>query len=328
MIPQDEFVALRQRDWTELDALIGKGGSLHSRPGPTISRAASLYRSLCNDVMRAEGLRYSTDLLIYLHALAGRTHNVLYGAKPVRSRGALAFVFGEFPAALRANWRLFALSSALFLLPFFIGLIGASSPGSFAERVLPASALEGAADMYKEGFSGGRGSGLDAQMTGFYVWNNVGIAFRVFATGVLFGLGSVFYLIYNGLVIGTTVGYVMRAGHGDNIWTFMCGHGPYEITAILIAGGAGLQMGYALVATDGLTRFGSFRRHLRPILAQIAGAAVMLVIAALIEGFWSPSSLPPPIKWAFSAVNLLLVGFFLLFAGRDRAASSPLESPP
>ena len=84
-------------------------------------------------------------------------------------------------------------------------------------------------------------------MAGFYVYNNVGIAFRCFATGVLFGAGSLFFLIYNGLVTGTVAGYVMSAGHGGNIWTFMCGHAPFELTAIVIAGGAGLEMGYALV---------------------------------------------------------------------------------
>ena len=126
-------------------------------------------------------------------------------------------------------------------------------------------------------------------MAGFYVYNNVGIAFRCFATGILFGTGSLFFLVYNGLVTGTAAGYVMSAGHGGNIWTFMCGHAPFELTAIVIAGGAGLQMGYALVDTGGLTRVGSLRRAAPLIARHILGAAAMLLIAALIEGFWSPS---------------------------------------
>lgn len=316
MIPQDQFVTQRHHDWDALDALIGTGGTLHSRDGLSISRAAGLYRSLCNDLTRAEGARYTPDLLAYLHGLAGRTHNVLYGAQPLRSSNALKMLLVEFPVSLRNNYKLFFLSCALFLIPFAIGMIGSMTSREFAEGVLPSAVLDQVADNYSQGFSSGRGGGQDTMMAGFYVKNNVGIAFRCFATGVLFGLGSIFFLVYNGLVIGTTMGWVAHVGHGQNIFTFVCGHGPYEITAILIAGGAGLQMGYALVATEGLTRFGSLRRHARSIFAQIIGAAVMLLIAAAIEGFWSPSSLPDQVKWAFAAVNGLLVATFLIFAGR------------
>ena len=172
------------------------------------------------------------------------------------------------------------------------------------------------ADMYSQGFSKGRDAGQDAQMAGFYVQHNVGIAFRCFAMGIFAGLGSMYALIYNGLVIGTVTGHVMKAGFGSDSWTFMCGHGPYEITAIFIAGGAGLEMGYAMVVTNGLSRAGSLRKAGRNIFAQIMGAAAMLMIAAMIEGFWSPSAVPDAVKWAFSAVNMLLVIAFLTFAGR------------
>ncbi len=332
MIPQDQFVSLRSAAWNDLDALVGTGNALHQKDGPTISRTAALYRCLCNDITRAESARYTPDLLAYLHGLAGRTHNVLYGAKPLRSSGALRLLLVEFPVSLRKNWKLFALSCALFLVPWAIGLFGALHSREFAEQVMPSDQLDAMADMYSQGFHAGRGAGQDAGMFGFYVNNNVGIAFRCFATGVLFGLGSIFFLIYNGLVIGVATGWVMHAGYGNNIWTFMCGHGPYEITAILIAGGAGLQMGHALVATEGLTRFGSLRRHARSIVAQVLGAGVMLVIAAVIEGFWSPSSLPDQVKWTFSGVNCVVVTGFLVFAGRgsreaqaEASATSPVR---
>ncbi len=316
MIPQDDFVAARHRDWTALDLLIG-GGALKADDGAVISRMAALYRSLCNDLTRAEAARYSPDLLTYLHGLAGRAHNVLYRAKPLSWTAAARMMFVEFPLALRRNWRLFTLACALFLVPWAVGLLGAMGSSTFAQSVLPIEMLEGLSHAYSEGFSRGRDAGQDSGMAGFYVFNNVGIAFRCFATGILFGLGTIFFLVYNGLIIGTVTGYVTQAGHGENIWTFMCGHGPFEITAIFIAGGAGLQMGYALVATGGLTRFGSLRRHAHDITAQVVGAALMLIIAAFIEGFWSPSSMPNQVKWAVGALNALLVLTFLTLGGRS-----------
>src|SRR5690606_35906583 len=85
---------------------------------------------------------------------------------------------------------------------------------------------------------------------------------------------------------------------------------------IVIAGGAGLQMGRALIATGGLTRLGSLWATRHALAAQVAGAAVMLLAAALIEGFWSPSSIPPPVKWVFGGVMACLVAVFLIVAGR------------
>lgn len=155
-------------------------------------------------------------------------------------------------------------------------------------------------------------------MAGFYVYNNVGIAFRCFATGILFGLGSAFFLVHNGAVTGAVMGHVIRTGGGPNILTFVAGHAPLELTAIVIAGGAGLQMGRALVVTEGKTRLRSLYDQRDPILAQVLGAAVMLLLAAAIEGFWSPSPITATVKWSVGATVLSLVIAFLTLAGRRR----------
>lgn len=322
MIPQDVFVAQRRPDWHELDMLLGTDRELYAHDGPTISRIASLYRALCTDLVRCKSARYSPDLAGYLNGIAGRAHSALYGARPVRAFGFTNLLLREFPASLRKNWRFFLLSTALFVLPWIVGQAGTMAEPSFAKQILPASQLEQMAHMYSKGFDEGRAAGLDAGMAGFYVMNNVGIAFRCFATGILFGLGSVFFLVYNGLMMGTVTGWVHNAGYGGNILTFMCGHAPFELTAILISGAAGMRMGYALVATGGRTRIGSLRASAREIGALIVGAAAMLLIAAAVEGFWSPSSLPPPVKWAASGVFTVVMAAFLLLGGRTRAAET------
>jgi uncharacterized membrane protein SpoIIM required for sporulation len=137
-----------------------------------------------------------------------------------------------------------------------------------------------------------------------------------------------FFLVYNGLVTGTVLGYVQKSGHADNILTFMCGHSPFELTAIVISGGAGLRMGYALLGTSGRTRLGSLRAVADDLISLILGAALFLFIAALIEGWWSPSGLPSQVKWAFSAVMSSLVVGFLLLAGRGKRAAVPPAGGP
>jgi uncharacterized membrane protein SpoIIM required for sporulation len=321
MIPQDVFVGQRTHAWRELDMLLGQEKELYAHDGPTISRIASLYRALCNDLVRAQSARYTPDLMSHLNGIAGRAHSALYGARPIRAFGVSAFILREFPQSLRKNWRFFLLSTALFVLPWIVGQAGTMASPGFAKHVLPQEQLEQMAHMYSKSVNDGRATGIDAGMAGFYVAHNVGIAFRCFGTGILFGLGSVFFLVYNGLQIGTVTGWVYNAGFGTNILTFMCGHAPFELTAILIAGAGGLRMGYALVATNGRTRIGSLRSSAREVGALVVGAACMLVIAAFIEGFWSPSSLPAQVKWVASGVFSLGVTSFLLFAGRTRKAA-------
>ncbi len=318
MLDQDQFVAERRARWQQLDELLEQRRELHKLPPSSISEAGALYRALCSDLMRARSAGYDTELLAHLDALAARAHNRLYGARPLRLGYLGRFVARDFPRALRAHGRFFAIASALFLVPMVLALVGTLIHPPFATEVLPQSMLDASASSYAEGLEG-RDSGTDASMAGFYVHNNVGIAFRCFATGVLFGLGSVFFLLYNGMVIGTVIGWVVVQGHGEHILTFICGHAPFELTAICIAGGAGLQMGYALVATHGRTRLGSLRAQAPAVGTIIGGAALMLIIAAGIEGFWSPSSVAPMIKWIVAGVLSLLVAAYLAFAGRGRS---------
>jgi uncharacterized membrane protein SpoIIM required for sporulation len=319
MITQDDFVRARRPEWDELDGILTGEKALHRLSGPTISRVATLYRSICSDLMRARGAGFGADLVAYLDNLAARAHNVLYTAPPYRMAAVWELFLRDFPRTLRRRARLFAFSAALFFIPGLVGFVGSYSSRQFAAQVLPEAMLSGMEEMYSKGFDEGRDPGTNSAMAGFYVYNNVGIAFRCFATGVLFGLGSVFFLVYNGLVIGTVLGFVTQAGYGKNILTFVCGHSPFELTAIVIAGAAGLQMGYALVHTSGMTRWGSLRAQAREIAQLVLGAAGMLLIAAAIEGFWSPSAAKPPIKWIVAAMLTLLVTLYLALAGRGVA---------
>jgi len=314
---QDEFIAARRASWEELEHLLAMGKELHRSVPADISRAASLYRSVCADLMRARS-RYGPDVVRYLDGLAARAHNTLYGTRAYRLSGLWELIARDFPRTLRRRWRFFALASALFYLPLFFGLLGTLASADFAATILPPQQLGMMEEMYQQGFDAGRDVGEDSAMAGFYVLNNVGIAFRCFATGILFGVGSLFFSIYNGIVIGVTLGWVIRVGYGGNILTFICGHGPFELTAIVISAGAGMQMGWALVKTEGKTRLGSLRAQAHELGHLIMGAAAMLLIAAGLEGYWSPSSLPPQLKWAASGVFSTLVVLWLSLGGRRR----------
>ena len=224
-----------------------------------------------------------------------------------------------FPRAVRKRKKEMLLAAALFFIPLAIGAIMTLRDPSFAFRVCPEAMLRPLTEAYAKGFDGGREAGESAKMAGFYVYNNVGIALRCFALGMFFGIGSAFYLVQNGLTIGAVLGYVASQGAGGNIGLFIIGHGSLELGAIVLAGGAGLSIGWSIVAPGDLPRVTSLQRRAREILIIVAGAAVMLVMAASIEGFWSASAAPQPVKLAVGATLFLLVNAYILFAGSGSA---------
>ncbi len=159
-------------------------------------------------------------------------------------------------------------------------------------------------------------------MFGFYVMNNVGIGFRSFAGGIFFGVGSALILAVNGLIIGATAGHLTRLGFGSTFWPFVVGHGALELTAIAICGAAGLLLGQALLAPGRQTRLAALRAKAQSAIVLVLGAMAMLVLAAVIEAFWSPLPMvPTAVKVAFGALWWILVALYFTQAGRGQAAA-------
>jgi len=162
-----------------------------------------------------------------------------------------------------------------------------------------------------------RESDTDLYMFGFYIRNNIGIAFREFAGGVFFGLGTLFFVIFNGVFLGAVFGHLTQVGYHSTLYPFVIGHGAFELTAIVIAGAAGLKLGAALIDPGPLTRVAALRAAGREAIPIILGATFMLVIAAVLEAFWSSkASLPIGLKLGVGALFWCLVLYYTNFVGR------------
>ncbi len=317
---RDELVRLRGDAWKQLASLLHKceqaSGTRNIGPDG-ISELAALYRSMAGDLMQVRRDRLGADLERHLDNLASRAHNVLYAGTSVGSKLQLSSLLLDFAPAVRRNLRFVVLACFLFFGTGLAAGTAAYVDESYALAVMNSSQLEGMEEMYKDGHDG-RAADQSAGMTGFYVLNNVGIAFRCFATGILFGLGPIFYLLFNGLTLGVAFGHLARTGQGEHLFSFASTHGPWELTAIALAGAAGMQMGFAMVQTHGRTRLGNLRAHGLELLRQIAGAAAFLVLAAIIEAWYSPSALPVTVKYISGIIGWFMVVGLLTFAGRDR----------
>jgi uncharacterized membrane protein SpoIIM required for sporulation len=158
-------------------------------------------------------------------------------------------------------------------------------------------------------------------MFGFYIYNNISIALRTFASGLLFGLGSAFFVFYNGLLLGSVAAHLVHVGSSVTFFPFVIGHGALELPALVIAGGTGLALGHALLSPGALTRVESLQRAARAAVPIVYGFTLMLLGAAFLEAFWSSKhTLGDTVRYVAGACLWAATLVYLLGAGRTRAA--------
>lgn len=338
-----QFVRTRRASWRRFDALVRRfaGLSLRKTDPAEVAEFSRLFRELSNDLAIVKSRAWGVSLASYLNDLVARGHNVFYSAPPGNLRKFVRYVSVDFPRLFRANAAYFFVAAFLFFVPGAISWAVVQHDPAMASRILPNAALDQMDAMYsdsdgesedgasedetseddeEERESSGLGAFGDqrAMMMGFYVWNNAGIALECFARGILMGWGTVWSLLYNGIAIGAVGGFVISKGHSERFLSFVVGHGSFELPAIAVAGGAGLMLGNAILHRGQRTLKESLLTRGLDAIKIATGAALMLVVAAIIEAFWSPAPLPATLKYVVGAGLWLLVFLYLALAGRER----------
>ena len=154
-------------------------------------------------------------------------------------------------------------------------------------------------------------------MAGFYIQHNTSIGLRCFAWGILFGIGSLYQLLYNAIVLGAAFGHMATKPHGANFFTFVTAHSAFELTAIVVSGAAGLRLGWGLIDTQGQSRVSSLAPRGASIAARGGNVAVVLfVLAAFVEGYVSRSSLPYSTKAAVALLSAAAILAYLTLGRR------------
>ena len=316
---QKDFVARRRSEWAWLEETLDLGRRRFSRRADAFPTA---YRRAVRDLNIARTENFDPFLVDRLDRMVSRGHGRLYEDRRVRWPGLLDFLAVDFPAAVRRERTLvISFAVAFLLVGLLAGFYVGRSPGAFALWFSQATA-DNLSEMYDPAsthFPTPRDVSGDADMFGYYIYNNISIAFQAFSTGFLLGVGSVLYLMYNGAFLGAATVYLMEAGYAETFFSFIAGHVAVELTAIILAGAAGWRLGMVIVRPPTrLSRKEGFRVVGRRVLPLVYGSVFFLVLAAAIEAFWSSRPFAPGTKYAFgAAVFAAMMLYFLLF-GRDR----------
>ncbi len=321
-----KFEALHQAEWQELerllDVVLGRDRQKKKESKDELrgERIAALYRRACEQLALARARSYPAYMLDRLERLTADAHQVIYQQRDFGVAALWRIVSRDFPRAVRADAVYVWIAAALLAVPTFVlGLLVYFQPG-LVLSVVDASSAAQFEQMYgaaAESIGRTREAGSDWTMFGFYIRNNIGIAFQCFASGLAFGLGSIFFLVYNGATFGAIAGYLAERGLGDAFFPFVATHGAFELTAIVLSGAAGLKLGHSLLAPGRRTRRQSLVHAARECVVVVYGLTAMLVVAAAVEAFWSSSAwVPSVVKYGVAAVCWAVVFAYLALQGR------------
>ncbi len=320
---QQAFVQAHEEEWTSFETILGQLGQGHRhKTALPMGDFPARYRHICHHLALARERHYSVALIQRLNEMALRGHHALYGARAGLQRTWVQFILSGFPRHVRANWRPVLLALALTYLPFAGLPFAIHKNPEVAYLIEDPQQLAQMESMYKSTngkFGRKDESDTDVYMFGFYIWNNVRITFQIFATGLIFGLGSIFFLLVNGIHGGAVAGHLTRVGLGQNFWSFVITHSSLELTGMVLAGAAGMKMGFAILAPGRKSRVQALKDAARNGLILVYGGAFMVFLAAFLEAFWSSSALiPQTVKFAVGGSLWTLMLAYFLFAGRRR----------
>jgi uncharacterized membrane protein SpoIIM required for sporulation len=315
-----ELLERRREQWRDLDRLCREmeRNSPKRVGAQSISIFASLYRAACADLALADAYQLPTDTVQFLHELVGRAHNQLYRSQTFRFRDWGREMFVALPRRMlrdRAVWLAFIVFWGPFGLACWLGY--ASRP--FAESVVGEVSMARLEESFSKPLQG-RDTNTDTAMMGFYVFNNAGIGLRCFAAGLLLGIGGLFVTVSNAVMIGAMFGHMLTVPERANFLEFVTAHGPFELTAIVFSAAAGMRLGFSLVSTGGLSRMASLRRAAVEATPAMGASVVLFCLAAVIEGFVSPSALPYMVKAGVAITSVGILVFYTLVLGSIRRA--------
>lgn len=323
------FVAERSARWRDLETLIDRAhrAGLRNLPGPDVRRLGSLYRDAATDLAAARTLRFSEDTLRHVNRLCAAAHDLVYAS---RRRGPAGVFVGTlahgFPALVRRTALWHVAAAAILAGAGIASFLVFRADPDLVDRTM-GTVLRARADRALAAPADSRRY-LDVSLSfaPFLSWgiiaNNITASLLIFSLCAVTVAVGVVSLLANGVMMGGVTAVFVDAGIPGVLGEFVCGHAPVELTAIFLAGGAGLRVGVSWMMPGRRSRLAAFQETGRDALVILMGTTLMLVVAGLIEGFVSPSMLPWPVKAGAGIVSFAAWAGWVLAGGRGEAAAA------
>jgi uncharacterized membrane protein SpoIIM required for sporulation len=310
------WIERRRPHWNRLEQLVNLSGSSGvSALSPTdLQELALLYRQIAADLASVREDSTSTNLAHYLNQLLGRAHNIIYMGRKTESRNILTFYRYTYPSIFRETFSNTLAAFLIFLCAAVAGCLLSLNDPSFSRHLLGPRMIQSIEQhkMWTDSIVTVKPVASSQILT-----NNLSVSIATYALGITAGIGTLWLMLLNGLLIGVVGTACWEGSMSLQLWSFVAGHGVLELPAIFIAGGAGFIIARGLLFPGALPRGESLVRAGKVSAQLFFGTIPLLLIAGFIEGFISPSNVPIPMKFTLATGLFTLLVLYLGFSGKS-----------
>ena len=311
----DSYIQTHRSEWSRLEQMTAGGSrALGSRPGGDITETVRLYLRASSHLAEVQTRYHDPGLERYLNGLVARAHGVIYGGSAMSGRSFLRFFVTRYRAVFRRTLPFIAVIGILMVVVVLATDLWVASSREAQAGLLPSAARKAMRDA--GGLTGPNDPG-SAALSALIFQNNVQVSFLAFALGITFGVGTIWVITTNAVFIGLLAGGFQAAGQGWTFWSLVLPHGFLELTAICIAGGAGLRVGWAMIDPGDRGRVAALGEEARDAVLLILGAIPAFAIAAVIEGFVTGRTGAAIVEVLIGALVVAAYLVMLLFPTRD-----------
>ena len=314
----DRFIADNKPAWDRLAALTRTAGSNPGRLSTAeLDELVMLYERVSTHLSLARTQLRNPALVGALTSLTARAGGVVYGHRARTWRAIGRFFTDTFPAAIWYARTFVVIATALFVLPAAGLALWIGNSSAALEVIAPEAVREAYVSNDFEEYYSSRASG---QFASEVTTNNIQVGVLAFALGIALCVPTAYVLVLNGINLGGALGMFIAAAQQPKFWGLIIPHGLLELTAVFIAGAAGLRLGWTLIDPGDRPRGEALTEEGRRAVAIVLGLVLVFAVAGLIEGFVTGSPLP---TWARVGVGVVVeLAFLTYLVVRGRAAAA------
>jgi uncharacterized membrane protein SpoIIM required for sporulation len=316
---QASFVERRSPSWERLEELTRRAGrrGLAHLQAAEVAELGRLYRATTSDLAYARGRAFDGKLTGYLNRLTARAHAYVYGGAAETGSARIGRFFREtFPVEFRRSFAYVAVCAALTVACTVVAFAVIRAHPAQAYALLPKQLIPDEIKKSLHDSNFGVDRHFAPAMSAAIIANNIKVSFVAFAGCITLGVLTLYIIAYNGLMLGGLGALFSNAGFGYDFWATIAPHGVIELTAIQIAGGAGLLIAAGVLYPGRRRRRDAIVANAQRAGILIVGVAAMLVVAGTIEGFISPQRWPADVRIAIGTITGVALVLYFGFAGR------------
>jgi uncharacterized membrane protein SpoIIM required for sporulation len=303
----DAYVAAHRGEWDRLETLLGRARSPRRLTGPEVDELVDLYQGTATHLSVIQSAGRDAALVTKLSSLVARARSAVAGGRQAVWRDVARFLREDFPAVCyRTRWWWLGCAAAFVVVATAYGVFVAHSPEAQLASAPPEAVKQLIAHDFRDYYS----SAPAQDFTSRVFTNNVYVAAQVILFGVLLGLPVIYVLYQNALHVGVIGGLMVANGKTGEFFGLILPHGILELTAVFVASGLGLKLGWTVVDPGRRTRANALAEEGRALVVGALGLCVMLLTSGFIEGFVTPSGLP---TWLRIGIGVVAEALFLVW---------------